>query len=141
MNLLKSGTGNQKANRKKAIQYIVENIIETDTVDESAGNITATDGSQYHVSSYAETPAAFVSTPGVEKSQYSIYATGLITLMFRQLKNDKRSFIYEVNPSDIITKPNSSSAKWVDIDKVSTRIWVCTKNGVKLVDRRKNITN
>lgn len=137
MKLLKPGTGNQNSNRRKAILYISENIIDTDTRDFQAGNITSKDGVMYHVSAYAETPAAFVSTPGVDKSQYSIYASGLRTLMFRQLKNDKRSFIYEVDPSKITLKPKSSTAQWPDIEKVSTRIWICTDDQVRLINRRK----
>ena len=137
MKLLKPGTGNQIANRKIAAQYIVDHIIDTDDYDISACNITSKEGVTYHVSAYAETPAAFVSTPGVDKSQYSIYASGLRTLMFRQLKNDKRSFIYEVDPLKIPVKPNSSSAEWADIDKVSSRIWVCTSEQVKEINREK----
>ena len=136
MNLLKPGTGNQSANRKKAIQYIVENIIDTEKYESGTGNIVAKDGAQYHVSAYAETPAAFVSTPGMDKTKGSIYASGLITLMFRQLKGDKRSFIYEVNPANIHVKPNSTTAEWSDINKVSTRVWICTEEQVKLIDRR-----
>ena len=77
-------------------------------------------------SAYAESSAAFVSTPDVDNSEYSIYASKYPALMFRQLKNDKRSFIYEVTPTDIATKPNSSSAEWAEIDKAAMRIWVCT---------------
>jgi hypothetical protein len=135
MNLLVPGNGNQSANRIKAIQYITENILDVDSTDLKSGNISTKDGISYHVSAYAETTAAFVSTPGVDKSQYSIYASGLLTLMFRQLKNDKRSFIYEVDPSKITVKANSSSAEWPNIDKVATRIWICTKENVKLINR------
>jgi hypothetical protein len=136
MKLLKPGTGNQNANRKAAIQYIVEHIIDTDTYDLKAGNITSKDGTSYHVSAYAESSAAFVSTPGVDKSKYSIYASGLLTLMFRQIKNDDRSFIYEVDPAKIYVKPNSTSAQWSDIEKASSRIWICTDEIVKPIDRR-----
>ena len=136
MKLLNPGTGNQSVNRKIAVQYIADKIIDTETIDLKAGNITSKDGTTYHVSAYAESPAAFVSTPGVDKSQYSIYTSGLRTLMYRQLNGDKRSFIYEVDPSKIKTKPNSSSAEWPAIDKVSTRIWICTDDLVKLIDRR-----
>ncbi len=138
MNLLTPGTGNQNSNRKKAVQFIVDNIIDTETCEMSAGNIISKDGIAYHVSAYAESTAAFISTPGVDKSKHSIYASGLITLMYRQLKNDKRSFIYEVDPTKIPVKPNSTSAEWTDIDKVSTRIWVCTDDQIKLIDRRTN---
>ena len=136
MNLLNPGTGNQSANRKKAVQYIIENIIDTEKYELNSGNITSKDGTEYHVSAYAETPAAFVSTPGMDKSKGSIYTSGLLTLMFRQLKDDKRSFIYEVDPTKIYVKPKSTSAEWSDIDKVSTRIWICTDEQVKLIDRR-----
>lgn len=137
MKLLQPGTGNQVANRKKAIQYITDNIIEAKTIDVTSGNITATDGISYQVSAYAETSAAFVSTPNVDKSRYSIYASGLRALMFRQLKNDERSFVYEVDPPEIPIKPNSSSAEWSDIAKVSTRIWICTKEQITLIDKSK----
>ena len=79
MKLLKPGTGNQSANRKIAIQYIVDNIIDTASVDNNSGNITGTDGKSFHVSAYAETSAAFISTPGVAKSKHSIYESGLVT--------------------------------------------------------------
>jgi hypothetical protein len=136
MKLLNPGTGNQSANRKKAVQYIVENIIDADKYELGTGNITSKDGTEYHVSAYAESSAAFVSTPGMDRSKGSIYASGLITLMFRQLKGDKRSFIYEVDPAKIHVKPNLTSAEWSDIDKVSTRVWICTDEQVKLIDRR-----
>ena len=139
MNLLKPGTGNQNANRKVAIQYITENLFDVESIDLRAGKITAVDGASWHVSAYAETSAAFVSTPGVDKSQYSIYASGLPALMFRQLKNEKRSFVYEVDPPTIPVKSNSSSAEWSDIEKVSTRIWVCTDEKVTLIDRTRKI--
>ena len=135
MNLLKPGTGNQSANRQKAIEYIADNILEVVNIDLRAGNITTSDGSTYHVSAYAESSAAFVSTPGVDKSEHSIYASGCPALMFRQLKNDKRSFVYEVTPADIVTKPNSSSAEWAEIDKAAKRIWVCTDTQVKFIER------
>jgi len=139
MKLLKPGTGNQFENRKKATQYIADNLLTAESVDLIAGNITTKEGIIYHVSAYAETTAAFVSTPGIDKSEYSIYASGLPTLMYRQLKKDNRSFVYEVNPSDIVTKPNSSSAEWSDIDKVAKRIWICTEKGVKCIDRSNKI--
>lgn len=137
MKLLKPGNGNQVANRLKAIKYIAEQIIDTDSYDLNSGMIVAKDGSKYHVSAYAETTAAFVSTPGVDRSKNSIYESGLLSLMYRQLKDDQRSFIYEVDPQDIYVKPNSNSAEWVDVDKASTRIWVCTEKGVTPYDKRK----
>ncbi len=139
MKILKPGTGNQSANRKKAAQFIADNILDVESIDFKSCNITTTGGITYHVSAYAETPAAFVSTPGVDKSEYSIYASGLPTLMFRQLKNDERVFVYEVNPSEIVTKPNSPSADWTEIDKVAKRVWICTKSQVKCIDRTNKI--
>lgn len=64
------------------------------------------------MSAYAETGAAFVSTPGVDKSKYSIYASGVTALMYRQLRNDQRSFVYEVDPDDVEVAPGSTSAEW-----------------------------
>ncbi len=136
MKLLKPGTGNQVANRKKAVKYIAEHVIETDSYDPDSGTIVAKDGRKYHISAYAETSAAFVTTPGVDKSKNSIYESGLVTLMYRQLENDPRSFIYEVDPLEIHVRPNSNSAEWRDVDKASTRIWICTEDKVILIERR-----
>jgi len=136
MKLLKPGTGNQVANRKKAVKFIEEHVIDTESYDLDSGSIVAKDGRKYHVSAYAETSAAFVTTPGVDRSKNSIYESGLVTLMYRQLENDQRSFIYEVDPQEIHVKPNSNSAEWRDVDKASTRIWVCTEDRVILIDRR-----
>ena len=86
MNILKPGNGNQRANRKTAIEYITSNMFEVDSMDVDSGIITTKDGVSYQVSAYAETSGAFVSTPKVEKSKNSIYASGLPVLMFRQLK-------------------------------------------------------
>lgn len=135
MNILKPGNGNQSANRNAAVEYITSNIFEVESVDRESGKITTTDGVSYQVSAYAETSGAFVSTPNVEKSKNSIYASGLPVLMFRQLKHDKRSFVYEVDPLKITVKPNSSTAEWSDIDKVARRIWVCTSDEIKLIDK------
>ena len=135
MNILKPGTGNQNANRKAAIEYISLKILEAESVDLSAGIITTTDGVSYQVSAYAETRSAFVSTPKVDKSKNSIYSSGFCALMFRQLKNDDRSFVYEVDPPKIFVKPNSSSAEWADISKVARRIWVCKKDEIRLIDK------
>ena len=137
MKLLKPGTGNQVANKKAATQYIAKNIVTAKTVDERSGKITTADGHSFQVSAYAETPAAFVSTPNTDKSQHSIYASGLRALMFRQLKHDDRSFIYEVEPDAIVVKPNSSSAEWVEVEKAATRIWICTDEKVHLIDKSK----
>ncbi len=135
MNLLTPRTGNQSTNRLKAIEYIADHILEVTDIDLRAGNIKTKDGSAYHISAFAESVAAFITTPGVDKSKYSIYASGHPTLMFRQIKKDKRSFIYEVDPTDILMKPNSSSADWSEIDKAAKRIWVCTETQVKCIDR------
>ena len=135
MNILKPGPGNQSANRKAATEYITSNIFEVETVDIASGRFTSTDGDSYQVSAYAETSGAFVSTPNVEKSRNSIYASGLPALMFRQLKNDNRSFVYEVDPLKIIVKPNSSTAEWPNVGKVARRIWVCTRDEIVLIDK------
>lgn len=136
MNLLKPGNGNQKSNRRIAIKYIVDNILDVASFDYASGNITTNDSGSFHVSAYTGN-AAFVSTPGTDKSKYSIYESGLPTLMFRQLERDERSFIYEVNPVEVVTKPNSSTAEWEDIDKVATRVWICTEGHVKVINRTK----
>jgi len=56
--------------------------------------------------------------------------------MFRQLKNGNRTFIYEVAPKDIFVKNNSNSAMWQDIDKVSSRMWVCMDDKIKCHERK-----
>jgi hypothetical protein len=136
MKLLTPGTGNQSANRKKAVQYIVDNILDAESYDIAGGKITTTTGETYQVSAYAESGAAFISTPGVDSSKNSIYATGLITLMFRQIKKDKRSFIYEVDPTKIEIDPNKTTAEWPIIDKAASRIWICTAEEIRSIDRR-----
>ena len=135
MNILKPGNGNQNANRKAAVEFITSNIFDVESIDVASGIITTTDGVSYQVSAYAETTGAFVSTPNVEKSRNSIYSSGFPALMFRQLKNDKRSILYEVDPPKIYVKPNSSKAEWSDISKVATRKWVCTSDEIRLIDR------
>ena len=135
MNILKPGNGNQNANRKAAVEFITSNIFEVESMDIASGIITTTDGVSYQVSAYAETTGAFVSTPNVEKSRNSIYSSGFPALMFRQLKNDKRSILYEVDPPKIYVKSNSSTAEWSDIGKVATRKWVCTSDEIRLIDR------
>ncbi len=135
MNLLKTGNGNQKANRKAAVEYVASNIFEVESMDVATGMITTTDGVSYQVFPYAETAGAFVSTPNVEKSNNSIYTSGLPALMFRQLKNDKRSILYEVDPPKIYVKPNSSTAEWSDISRVATRKWICTSDEIRLIER------
>ena len=135
MNILKPGTGNQSANRKAAVEYIASNIFEVESADSASGKITTTDGVSYQVLAYGETSGAFVSTPNVQKSKNSIYASGLPVLMFRQLKNDKRSFVYEVEPLKITLKPNTSTAEWSEISKVAKRIWVCTNDEIRVIDK------
>ena len=104
-------------------------------MDVATGIVTTTDGVSYQVSAYAETTGAFVSTPSVKNSKNSIYASGLPALMFRQLKNDKRSILYEVDPPKIYVKPNSSTAEWSDISKVATRKWICTSDEILLIEK------
>lgn len=134
MNILKPGTGNQRANRQAAVEYTSSNIFEVDSMDVGTGIITTTDGVSYQVLAYAETTGAFVSTPGVKSSKNSIYASGLPVLMFRQLKNDKRSILYEVDPPKIYVKPDSSTAEWSDISKAATRKWICTSDEIRLIE-------
>ena len=135
MNILKTGIGNQKANKKAAVEYVASNIFDVESMDCATGIITTTDGVSYQVLAYAETTGAFVSTPNVEKSSNSIYTSGLPVLMFRQLKNDKRSILYEVDPPKIYVKPGSSTAEWSDISKVATRKWICTSDEIRLIER------
>jgi hypothetical protein len=134
MNILKPGAGNQSANRKAAIEFITSKILEAESVDFATGIITTTDGVSYQVSAYAETTGAFVSTPNVKNSRNSIYSSGFTALMFRQLKNDKRSILYEVDPPKIYVKPNSSTAAWSDISKAATRKWICTRDEIRLIE-------
>jgi hypothetical protein len=133
MNILKPGNGNQKANRQAAVEYITSNIFEVESMDVATGIFTTTEGVSYQVTAYAETAGAFVSTPNVEKSKKSIYSSGLPILMFRQLKNDKRSILYEVDPPKIYVKPGSSTAEWSDVSKVATRKWICTSDEIRLI--------
>ena len=135
MNILKPGIGNQRANKKAAVEYVSSNIFDVESMDCATGIITTTEGVSYQVSAYAETTGAFVSTPNVEKSKNSIYSSGFTALMFRQLKNDKRSILYEVDPPKIYVKPNSSTAEWSDISKVATRKWICTSDEIRLIER------
>lgn len=134
MNILKPGIGNQSANRKAAVEFITSNIFEVESADIATGIITTTDGVSYQVLAYAETAGAFVSTPNVAKSKNSIYSSGFTALMFRQLKNDKRSVLYEVDPPKIYVKPNSSTAEWTDISKAATRKWICTSDEIRLIE-------
>ncbi len=135
MNILKPGTGNQSANKKAAIEFITSNVFEVESVDIASGRFTSTDGDSYQVFAYAETAGAFVSTPSAKNSKNSIYASGLPALMFRQLKNDKRSILYEVDPPKVHVRPNSSTAEWSDISKVATRKWICTNDEIRLIEK------
>ncbi len=137
MNLLKPGAGNQKANRQAAVEYICANIFEVDSMDVATGIITTKEGESYQVLAYAETAGAFVSTPGVKNSKNSIYASGLPVLMFRQLKNDKRSVLYHVNPPKIYVKPDTSTAEWSDVSRAATRKWICTTDEIRKIARTK----
>ena len=137
MNLLKPGAGNQKANRQAAVEYICANIFEVDSMDVATGIITTKEGESYQVLAYAETAGAFVSTPGVKNSKNSIYASGLPVLMFRQLKNDKRSVLYHVKPPKIYVKPDTSTAEWSDISRAATRKWICTTDEIRAIARTK----
>ncbi len=135
MNILKPGTGNKSANVKAATEYITSNIFEVETVDVASGRFTSTAGDSYQVFAYAETSGAFISTPKTEKSKDSIDASGLSALMFRQIRNDHRSFVYKVDPLTIFIKPNSSTAEWTDVSKVATRMWICTNDEIRVVDK------
>ena len=135
MRLLKPGTGNQSANRKAAVEFVTSKILETESADPSTGIIKTKDGDSYNVLAFAETAGAFVSTPNVENSRNSIYASGFPVLMFRQLKNDKRSILYEVDPPKIYVKPSSSTAEWSDISRVAKRKWICTDDEIRLIER------
>jgi hypothetical protein len=133
MNILKPGPGNQSANRKAAVEYITSNIFEAESVDVASGRFTSTDGDSYQVSAYAETPAALISTPKVDESQPGTDASRLRVLMFRQLKHDKRSFVYEVDPQKITLKPRSSSAEWFLARRDSSRVFqaAADRHGVR----------
>jgi len=134
MNILKPGIGNQSANRKAAVEFITSKIFDVESMDVTTGIITTKDGVSYQVLAYAETAGAFVSTPNVAKSKNSIYTSGFPVLMFRQLKNDKRSVLYEVDPPKIHVKANSSTAEWTDISKAATRKWICTSDEIRLIE-------
>lgn len=135
MKILKPGVGNQKANKKAAVEFVTSNIFEVESKDAATGIITTTDGVSYQISAYAETTGAFVSTPNVRNSKNSIYTSGLPALMFRQLKNDNRSILYEVDPLKIHVKPNSSTAEWSDISKAATRKWICTSDEIRVIEK------
>ena len=134
MNILKPGPGNQSANKKAAIEFITSKILEVESVDVASGIITTSEGVSYQVLAYAETTGAFVSTPKVQNSRNSIYTSGFPALMFRQLKNDNRSILYEVDPPNIYVKPDSSTAEWPDISRAATRKWICTRDDIRLIE-------
>jgi hypothetical protein len=133
VNILKPGNGNQKANRQAAVEFIASKILEVESMDVASGRLTTIDGVSYQVTAYAETAGAFVSTPNVKNSKNSIYASGLPVLMFRQLKNDKRSILYEVDPPKLYVKPNSSTAEWSAVGKAATRKWICTPDEIRRI--------
>jgi hypothetical protein len=133
VNILKPGNGNQKANRQAAVEFIASKILEVESMDVASGRITTIDGVSYQVTAYAETAGAFVSTPNVKNSKNSIYASGLPVLMFRQLKNDKRSILYEVDTPKLYVKPNSSTAEWSAVGKAATRKWICTPDEIRRI--------
>ena len=60
MKLLEPGTCNQINNRKKALMYIAENIIDTDSYDLKASTIITKNGDGYHISAYAKTVIAAI---------------------------------------------------------------------------------
>lgn len=136
MKLLVPGTGNQRANKAKAVRFVVENIVDAESCDEKSGAVVATNGDIFTVSAYAETPAAFAKTPGVAKEKNSIYASGHQVLMVRQIKNDDRIFVYKLDPEVVSPPDGSSSIPWQEISKASDCIWVCKGNEIKLIDKK-----
>ncbi|VUX55544.1 protein of unknown function [uncultured Woeseiaceae bacterium] len=136
MKLLVPGTGNQKANKAKAVRFVVEKIIDAASSDEKSGEVVAKTGDIYTVSAYAETPAAFAKTPGVGKEKNSIYASGHQVLMVRQIKNDDRILVYKLDPEAVSPPTGSSSIPWQDISKASDCVWVCKGSEIKLIDKK-----
>ncbi len=137
MNLLTLGAGNKGRNIKAATEYITSKLLEVESADLEAGAFTTPDGDSYQVSAYAETTAALMSIPKVDKAQQGKPVSGPRALMFRQLKNDRRSFIYEVDPPTITRRTRSSTAEWSEVSKAATRIWICTNDEVRLIDKTK----
>lgn len=136
MKLLKPGTGNQKANKAKAVRFVVEKIIDAASSDESSGEVVSEDGDVFTVSAYAETPAAFAKTPGVAKDKNSIYASGHHVLLVRQIKNDDRIMVYRLDPENVSPPAGSSSISWQAISKAAECVWVCKGDLIRLIEKK-----
>ena len=135
MKLLIPGTGNQRANKAKAVRFVVEKIIDAASHDEKSGEVVTKTGDIFTVSAYAETPAAFAKTPGVAKDKNSIYASGHKVLMVRQIKNDDRIFVYKLDPEGVSPPTGSSSISVQDISKAADCVWVCKGSEIKCIDK------
>ena len=136
MKLLIPGTGNQKANKAKAVRFVVEKIIDAESYDEKSGEVVAKTGDVFTVSAYAETAAAFAKTPSVGKEKNSIYASGHKVLMVRQIKNDDRIIVYKLDPEAVSPPTGSNSIAWQDISKASDCVWVCKGNEINCIDKK-----
>ena len=136
MKLLVPGTGNQKANKAKAVRFVVEKIIDAESYDEKSGEVVAKTGDVFTVSAYAETAAALAKTPGVGKEKNSIYASGHKVLMVRQIKNDDRIIVYKLDPEAVSPPTGSSSIAWQDISKAADCVWVCKGNEINCIDKK-----
>ena len=136
MKLLVPGTGNQKANKAKAVHFVVEKIIDAESYDEKSGEVVTKAGDVFTVSAYAETPAAFAKTPGVGKEKNSIYASGHKVLMVRQLKNDDRILVYKLDPEAVSPPTGSSSISWQDISKTADCVWICKGSEIRCIDKK-----
>lgn len=142
MKLLSPGNGNQSENNKKAIQFIAKHIfeVENENVHLDKRQIVDKEGVKYQVCAYAESTAAFVSTPGKNReTDDSIYIANLPTLMFQQIKNDSRYIIYEVDLNELKTyqKPSICNVEWKDVQKISRRTWVWKDGEIKVFDKRR----
>jgi hypothetical protein len=134
MKLLVPG-GSRKQNRRKAVQFVVDNIMPASSFDAESGAVISEAGDTFMVSAYAESSAAFVSTPGKDKTEHSIYASGHKVLLVRQLKNDSRIFVYQVDPTAIPPPKNSNTVQWPEIQRVAEKVWVCRDGVVQLHTR------
>lgn len=130
MKLLTPGTGNQRANKASAVRFIAERVLDVASMNEVSGEIVTSAGDTFTVSAYAETTAAFVKTPGKDKDEYSIYASGHRALMVRQLK-DGRIFVYQLDSRAVEPRSGSSSVPWEDIRRAAERTWVCQGDKVR----------
>lgn len=135
MAILKPGTGNQITNRKAAIRFLADEIFDLAEADYGAATITVEEGTTYKVSAYAETTAAFVSTPGKDKSEYSIYQSELPHLMVQQFKGGDRMAVYEVNPQNISVQGNSNSAEWKEVERAAVRVWIYKDGKFRVTER------